>query len=146
MKEATEQKVPVVAETPKTNGKVKEGTKVATTSVDGATAEPKAPRVPKQTNIRYSIRAGVDAAKFRGQRQIVVKALQGLQGEGDGKFSLEQIAAKCEGLVSKTPVEASAKYHLDGLAKSGEVVVFTEAPPAPAPVAEAPAETAQPAA
>lgn len=127
MKEATEQ---IVAEKPKTNGKTKEGTKGATTTVD---ASAKAPRVPKQAGIKYRIRGGVDPAKFRGQRQIVVRALQGLQGDGNGSFTLEQIAAKCDGLISKTPVEASAKYHLAGLVKNGEVEEVPVAPPTPAP-------------
>lgn len=121
MKEAVET---VVAEKPK-SGKVKEGTKPET-AVDGAAVEKKK-SVKLASNTKYRILSGVDAAKFRGQRQIVVKALQSL---GEGFFTLEQIAAKCDGLISKTPVEASAKYHLGGLVADKEVETLTEAPAA----------------
>jgi hypothetical protein len=117
MKEATE----VVAEQPK---KTKTGTRA-----DAAPKQekPKASRVAKVTGTEtYRILDGVDATKFRGQRQIVVKALQGL---GDGAFSIDQIAAKCDGLVSKTPVEASVKYHLNGMITDGQVTK-TLVPPA----------------
>lgn len=142
MKEAT---TAVTAEQPK-KPTIKEGTKPAgsVTAVDGAAGEAKAPRVITKTNSRYRILAGVDASKFRGQRNIVVKALQGLQGEGTGAFTLEQIAAKCDGLQSRTPVEASAKYHLTAMVKNGEVELIPEVPaPVPAttdaPATDAPA-------
>ena len=121
MKESTENTV--VAEKPKTT-KHKEGNAAAGASpVEGAT-KTKTPRVPK--NSKYRILNGVDAAKFRGQRQIVVKALQSL---GEGFHSVDAIAAKCDGLVSKADVAASAAWHLKGLAANLEVEV--EAPPAP---------------
>jgi hypothetical protein len=122
MKEATEK---VVAEEPK-KGKTKQGDKPET-AVDGAQKKERTPRTP--ANVQYRILAGVDAAKFRGQRQIVVKALQSL---GDGSFTAEQIAAKCEGLVSKTPVIASATYHLKGLVADKEVEQIVPAAPAAA--------------
>jgi hypothetical protein len=125
MKDAVET-TPVTAEVPKTK-KHKEATKPAATPVEGATAvegvetAPKKPRVMKpRATSKYSLVAGVEATKFRGQRAIVISALQGL---GKGFFTVAEVAAKCEGLQSKTPVEDSAKYHLDAMVKSGECEV-----------------------
>lgn len=114
----------VVAEKPKS--KTKKGTQVeGAAHVEGAEKKVRTPRVSATTS--YRILDGVDAAKFRGQRQIVVKALQSL---GDGSFTAEQIAEKCEGLVSKTPVVASATYHLKGLVADGQVEAITAEPAA----------------
>ena len=108
----------VVAEKPKAT-KTKNGDKVE--KVEGAVKTPKAPKATTIT--KYRVLDGVDASKFRGQRQIVVKALQSL---GTGFFTVAEIAAKCDGLVSKTPVEASAKYHLNGLVTDKEVEAIEE--------------------
>ena len=126
MKEAIET---VVAETPK---KIKKGTKVeGAESVEGEVKQ-RGPRVTDSTT--YRLLSGVDETAFRGQRQIVVKALKSL---GEGSFTADQIAEKCEGLVSKTPVAASAKYHLKGLAEEGKVEAVTPIAVVPAPAAKA---------
>jgi len=118
MKEATVTEN-IVAEKPKSK-KHKEGTP------DPAVKQAKAVTKAIAKGSKYRILDGVDAGKYRGQRSIVVKALQSL---GDGFFTLEEIASKCDGLVSKTPVEASAKYHLKGLQEEGAVEI-QEAPKA----------------
>jgi hypothetical protein len=126
MKEATVAET-AVAEAPKT----KKGTKAETTTVEGA--EPKTRKAAQPKNGLYRLIHGVSSADFRGQRQIVVKALESL---GAGHHPVEKIVEKSDGLVSKTPVEASVKYHLRGLLEDGKV---EEIVPAPAPVAEKPA-------
>jgi hypothetical protein len=109
MKEATEA---VAVEKPKSKSKVG-------TQVEGAEPTAMKARGPRTTeDSKFRILDGVDAGKFRGQRQIVVKAIQSL---GEGHHTIAQIAAKSEGLVSKTPVEASVKYHLNGLVQDGHV-------------------------
>ena len=108
----------VVAEEPKK----KEGTKPPTTTVDES--QKKAPRtVARQENRLYRILDGVDASKFSGQRLAVVKALQKIATERgpEHKSALEYIVANTEGLVSKTPIEASVAYHLKGLVDNGQV-------------------------
>ncbi len=95
----------------------------ASTTVDSE-AKAKRTAIPKDRST-YRILSGVDASKFNGQRQSVVKALQKLAAaEGEDKsFSLESIVANVEGLVSKTPVEASVLYHLKGLVGNAQVEV-----------------------
>lgn len=111
----------VASEQPKT----KVGDKVETV-VDGKS---KAVRAPKVTT--YRILDGVDAAKFSGQRKAVVLALQKLDAMNPGNaYSLEEIVQNVEGLVSKTPVEASVKYHLLGLVKDKQVEGSVPATPA----------------
>lgn len=124
MKEATT----VVAEEPKKVKKVKEGTAEA-----GAEKVAKVAKVKTPKSVKYSLISGVDVATFRGQRAIVVKALQSL---GEGFFSPEEIAAKCDGLQSKTPVLASATYHLKGLLEDGQVESQDVTPTAAPAVAE----------
>jgi len=112
----------------KTGDKVEtEKPKAATTTVD-APAKEKKEKAPKGTST-YRILDGVDASKFNGQRQCVVKALQKLAGEQgfDKSFTVEEIVKNTEGLVSKTPVEASVTYHLKGL-KGNQQVVETVTP------------------
>lgn len=120
MKEATEQ---IVAEEPK---KSKKGT-AAKTEVEGAakvkTTRTHAPRVSKDAKFR--LLHGVDPKEFKNQRGIVLTALAGL---GHGHFTVEQVASKTEGLVSKTPVEASTRYHLLALAKDGKVELLEPTP------------------
>lgn len=116
----------VVAEEPKT----KIGDK-ADTVVDAAAKEKK-PRVQKAKVSTYRILDGVDVTKFNGQRKQVVTALQKLSTDNpDASFSVDEIVASTEGLVSKTPVEASVLYHLKGLAADKHVEV-TEPPAAEA--------------
>lgn len=135
MKEAI-QKDPVVAEKPKA-AKTKEATgEVAEAKVAGE-KKVRVPRVAKSAKFRLI--PGVDPATFRGQRQIVVKALQSL---GEGFFTPEEVAAKCEGLVSKTPVLASATYHLKALVTDGKLEIQETV----APVAETAAPAAEQAA
>ena len=136
MKEATVETV--VAEKPKTV-KHKEGTAKEATA--GASPEGvvkvKAPKVPKDTKFR--ILAGVDVAKFRGQRQQVVKAALSL---GDGFFSAKEIASKIEGYTSKASVEDSALWHLKGLVANQEAEALIVEKPVAAPVSEAGKEAA----
>lgn len=119
----------VIAEEPKT----KVGNKEETTTIDGATAEPKEkkPRAAKiKGTERYRILAGVDAQKFAGQRGCVVRSLQKLaseQGE-ENSFTLAEIVANVEGLQSKTPVEASVAYHLKGMVTDLVVEKIDDAP------------------
>lgn len=100
----------------------------ATTSVDGATKE----RKPRQNvkSSQYRILDGVDATKFNGQKGCVIKALQTLSAKHgpDAHFSVEQIAAATENLVSRTPVDASVSYHLKGMVAKGEVAVKNPEP------------------
>lgn len=108
----------------KTGDKVEaEAPKAAsTTVVDGAPKEKKV-AAPKGIST-YRIFDGVDASKFNGQRQCVVKSLQKLATEqgSDKSFTVEEIVKNTEGLVSKTPVEASVTYHLKGLKGNSQVV------------------------
>lgn len=104
----------------------------ATTAVDA----PAKDRKPRQTvkDSTYRILDGVDGSKFNGQKGAVIKALQKLSKEHgpDAHFSVAQVAAATEGLVSRTPVEASVGYHLKGMVSKGEVAVKN-----PEPVAKA---------
>lgn len=98
------------------------------TAVDAK--EKKARKSPIKTSNGFRILDGVDASKFAGQRGHVVRSLQKLQGQDPDKhWSLEEIVANTDNLVSKTPVEASVGYHLKGLVADGQVVTQ------PAPVA-----------
>jgi hypothetical protein len=120
----------------------KTGTLVETeepkTTVDGETAEvganTKAPKAPKEVkipvNIQYRILDGVDVTKFNGQRACVVKGMQKLLAERgpDDSFTIPEIVAASEGLQSKTPLEASAKFHVMGLIKDGAVAKVEVAP------------------
>lgn len=104
--------------------KEKAGDKVET-AVDGVKKE-RAPRAPK--NVLYRVLDGVDASKFIGQRGHVIRALQKLAEDNSEAFhSVEHIAAKTEGLVSRTPIIDSVTYHLKGLAKDGQVVTSVPA-------------------
>lgn len=110
--------------------------KAATTVID----EKKAPKEKKapaaQVTRRFRLLDGVEAKDFKGQRQIVVNTLLKLAaGPGDGSSTVEEIVANAEGLVSKTPLEASVKFHLAGLIKDKQVTVV-EVPVATAAVAE----------
>jgi hypothetical protein len=110
----------VVADKPKT----KKGTK---TEVEGAEPKEKKTRsAPKSKTGTFRLISGVDPTAFRGQRQIVVKALISL---GEGSFTAADIAAKTEGLVSKTPIEASTLYHLRGLVDDGKAEFTPSAEP-----------------
>jgi hypothetical protein len=115
--------------------KVKTGDKVpetAKTTVDGTATEkgPRAPRAPK--NVTYRILDGVDAAKFSGQKGHVIRAMQKLSEThgADKHFTVEEIAKHADGLVSKTPIEASVNFHLKSLVKDGQVSVKSPEPPA----------------
>jgi hypothetical protein len=114
----------VAAEAPKT----KIGDKVET-AVD---AKEKTPRVRTPKTAKYRILDGVDVSKFAGQRKQVVIAMQKLDSENPGaSYSLDEIVSNVEGLVSKTPVEASVKYHLNGLVNDKQVeATGVEAAPA----------------
>jgi hypothetical protein len=132
-----ETKTEVIAEEPKT----KIGDKVeATTTVEKET-KTRATAI-KSSGSTFRLLDGVDESKFNGQRGHVVRALKKLHAAHgqDKHFSLEEIVKNIEGLVSKTPVSASALYHLKGMAAEGQVAVNT---PAPAPTKEEkPAEVA----
>jgi hypothetical protein len=118
----------------------KTGTLVETeepkTTVDGETAEAtvtkekKVKEVKVPVNIQYRILDGVDAMKFNGQRACVVKGMQKLLAERgpDDSFTIPEIVAASEGLQSKTPLEASAKFHVMGLIKDGAVAKVEVAP------------------
>ena len=113
----------------KTGDKVEAEAPKKTTVDTNATAEKpakekKEPKAP--TTRRYRLLDGVDVKSFKGQRAVVANALQELsaQGVGDGTFTVEQIVAQCgDKLVSKTPLEASAKFHLNGMIKDKQVTV-----------------------
>ena len=105
------------------------------TGADKSKPEPKQPATVR----KFRILDGVDSNKFRGQRKLIVVALQKLNvnnesTKADG-FTLEQITAEVEKgeekLISKTPVEASIKFHLNGMLKDKEVDEVN----APAPAA-----------
>ena len=110
--------------------KEKVGDKVMTTTTVDGEAKAKRTAIPKDRST-YRILSGVDESKFNGQRQSVVKALQKLAAaEGEDKsFSLESIVANVEGLVSKTPIEASVLYHLKGLVANAQVEVTVASKP-----------------
>jgi hypothetical protein len=109
----------VAAEMPKT----KIGDKPETT-VD---SKVKVARATKAS--RYRILDGVDISKFSGQRKLVVAALQKLDSQNPGaSWPVDEIVNNVEGLVSKTPVEASVKYHLNGLASDMQVEATSDAP------------------
>lgn len=104
--------------------RVKVGDKVeaVNTSVDSPAKE-KTPRVITPRNVKYRILDGVDASKFAGQRGHVIRSLQKLSAThgSDAAFTVEQIVSHVEGLVSRTPIEASVKFHLAGMVKDGQV-------------------------
>ena len=107
----------IATEKPKKT-KTKVGDKAEATTV--VEKREKAVRTPR--NITYRILNGVDVTKFSGQRAAVVRALQKLDSENSGTpVTVDQIVANVEGLVSKTPVEASVRYHLAGLVKDQQV-------------------------
>ena len=116
----------VEAEEPKTtvDGEPAE----ATEKVGKATKAPKEVKIPM--NIQYRILDGVDVTKFNGQRACVVKGMQKLLAERgpDDSFTIPEIVAASEGLQSKTPLEASAKFHVMGLIKDGAVAKVEVAP------------------
>jgi hypothetical protein len=121
----------VVAEQPKSKtGDKVEKAETPKTTVDAPAKERKPRNSVKSGSFR--ILDGVDAAAHAGQRGHVIRALQKLaQTKGaDKHFTLEEIVANTEGLVSRTPVEASVSYHLKGLADDGKVSV--QMPEAPA--------------
>ena len=125
-KEGQENQTAVEVEQPKE--KVGDKTEAASkTEIDGAKKE-RAPRTPKNT--KYRILDGVDASKFAGQRGHVIRALQGLSQKhgADAYHTAEEVASATEGLVSRTPVVDSVTYHLKGMAKDGQVAVFTPEP------------------
>ena len=117
MKDAVEHK-----EKTGTEVKAEKPKDAATTTVEGATKTPKL-RVVK--NVKFRLLGGVDPAKFKGQRQIIVNSMLDL---GEGEHSVENIAKKAgeKGLQSKTPLEASAKFHLKGLAAEGAVQIVEQ--------------------
>lgn len=97
--------------------KVKIGDEEPTTTVDvkEKSTKPRASHLPKDTS-KFRVLEGVEAAKFAGQRGHVIRALQVLQSENpEGYFTVAEIAARAEGLVSKTPVEDSVNYHLKAM-------------------------------
>lgn len=99
------------------------------TAVDAK--EKKIRRTAVKATSEYRILDGVDASKFAGQRGHVVRSLQKLQAQDPDKhWTLAEIVANTDNLVSKTPVEASVSYHLKGLITDGQVV--TKTPEAPA--------------
>jgi hypothetical protein len=110
----------------------------ATTKIDEPAKERKARVTVK--NATYRILGDVDAAKYSGQRGHVIRALQKLakQHGPDKHFTVAEVAAATENLVSRTPVEASVGYHLKGMIGNE---VTANIPPAPAKV-EKKAETA----
>ena len=81
------------------------------------------PKAVAPTVRQYRLLDGVDASKFRGQRETIVKGMQKLATERgpDDSFTVADIVAYSEGLVSKTPLEASVKFHLNGLLKDKAV-------------------------
>ena len=115
----------------------KTGTKVEAeepkTTVDAPAAATPAPKVEKVAVIptikQYRLLDGVDVGKFRGQRAIIVKGMQKLASERgpDDSFTVADIVAYAEGLISKTPLEASVKFHLNGLVKD-KAATFIEVP------------------
>lgn len=126
----------VVAEQPRTKTGDKVETPKAETKVDAPAKERKPRNSVKSGSFR--ILDGVDAAQHNGQRGHVIRALQKLAKEkgADKHFTLEEIVANTEGLVSRTPVEASVSYHLKGLADDGKVSVNLPEAPAKAEKAE----------
>jgi hypothetical protein len=116
-----------VAEQPK---KSKKGNKDNTTVETAKVPREGAKAVGKASTFR--ILDGVDAAKFRGQRQHVVNALKKLgEGNPNASFTIAQIAENCNDLVTKTPIDASIKYHLGFLVKDKEVQEIGAEPAAP---------------
>jgi hypothetical protein len=103
------------------------------TAVDGKEAKERKPRASKVSSQTFRILDGVDATKFAGQRGHVIRAMQKLDSTNPGAmWTLKDIVDNTEGLVSKTPVEASVSYHLKGLVADGQVVASVIAAPAPA--------------
>lgn len=100
-----------------------------TTAVDAKEKKARKPSI--KTSHSFRILDGVDPSKFAGQRGHVIRSLQKLAAtDPDKHWSLDEIVANTDSLVSKTPVEASVAYHLKGLVADGQVV--TQAAPTPA--------------
>src|SRR5271157_1071830 len=91
--------------------KEKVGDKPAATTVDKPAKERK-PRAVKGIG-SYRILDGVDAAKFNGQRKVVVLTMQKLSASNpEGSFTVAEIVAAQEGLVTRDTLENSVEYHV----------------------------------
>jgi hypothetical protein len=95
----------------------------------------KKPRLSMPRGVQlFKLRDGVDANKYSGQRGHVIRGLQKLATANgtDKYFTIDEIDANTEGLVTRVDHKASVTWHLKGLVATQQADVKIQDEPAKA--------------